>query len=359
MKNPFRRLLPLFAVATIASGLIVGPPIVTEAPAVAAVEYPCPVGQVQIEPQSWWRDPGEAWPGRHIHMQLCWPTGVVTGTVSGTIKLVFHEQPTPFSIIRQRIRDEASGKDVWVADLSTIKLVSDGAGNYTASVPFSFATSSMTTGIHSMQLNTMVTQPDPNPEDDVVDRPQQWISSGLALYVRSSSGGQTTRNFIRAHGWYTDFEYLAATTKTPLAAFRTIQQPFSFNTICNGPSLNEPEGRVTGCSVVSDPNAHAGFAGNPILPFVAGAATRTATVSGLAPGLHKIAINTEAESTLRDGILNSLLVITVLVPGEAQPTPVITPAPTVAPTPTPTPVPTPTPTPVITPTPAPTGCVVP
>ena len=306
-------------------------------PAVA-VEYPCDPGNVQIEPQSWWRDPGESWPGRHIHMQLCWPTGVVSGTIARDVRLLLHKQPEPFDIIRMRIRDEASGRDVWVADLDTLNLVPDGNGNFSATVPMSFDTDSLTTGIHSMQLNTMVTQP---------NGAQQWISSGLALYVRSASGGQTTRNFIRAHGWYTDFEYLAASTDTPLAAFREISQPFSFNAKCNGPSLNKPEGRVTGCSVVSDPNAHAGFAGNPILPFVAGEASRTATLSGLAPGLHKIAINTEAESTLRAGFLNSVLVITVLVPGAVQPSP------TPAPTPVPTPVSTPSPT--LIPSPPP-GC---
>ena len=297
-------------------------------PAVSAVEYPCAPGFVQIEPQSWWRDPGEAWPGRHIHEQLCWPTGVVSGTVSGTLRLLLHAQPTPFSIIRSRIKDEASGTDVWVADLSTINLVSDGNGNYSADVPFSFDTDALTTGIHSMQLNTMVTQP---------NGAQQWISSGLALYVRSASGGQTTRNFIRAHAWYTDFEYLAASTDTPLANFREISQPFSFNTKCNGPSAAAGV-TIVGCSVVSDPNAHAGFPGNPILPFVAGPATRTATLDGLAPGLHKIAINTEATSSQRAGTLNSVLVITVLVPG------VVAPTPTPVPTPVPTPMPTPTPT---------------
>jgi hypothetical protein len=334
-----RKLVSLWASVVLAVALMSTP-----VPA-QAVEYPCAVGNVQIEPQSWWRDPGEAWPGRHIHMQLCWPTGIVTGTVARDIKLTFHEQPTPFSIIRMRIRDEASGADKWRADVSSIRLVSEGQGNYTATVPMSFDTAGMSSGIHSMQLNTMVTQP---------SGAQQWISTNLAMYVRSASGGQTDRNFWRAHGWYTDFEYLAATTRTPLASFRQITQPFSFNTICNGPSLNKPEGRVTGCSVVSDPNAHAGFPGTNILPFVAGESTRTATVSGLTPGLHKIAINTEARSTLRDGFLNSLLVITVLVPGTVAPTPTPTPVITPPPTPVPTPVPTLPPTPV--PTPVPSTC---
>lgn len=332
-----RALLALVVAGLTGLSLLGGP-----APAVSAVEYPCAPGYVQIEPQSWWRDPGEEWPGRHIHMQLCWPTGVVSGVVSGNMKLVLHKQPEPFDIIRSRIKDEASRNDVWIADLDSIDLVADGQGNFSATVPWSIDTSKLTTGIHSMQLNTMVTQP---------NGAQQWISSGLAMYVRSSSGGQTDRNFWRAHGWYTDFEYLAATTNTPLSRFREITQPFSFNTTCNGPSLNEPEGRVTGCSVVSDPNAHAGYPGNPILPFVAGASTRTATVSGLAPGLHKIAINTEAESTLRDGQLNSLMVITVLVPGTVSPSP--TPTPVITPAPTPTPVPpTPTPLPSFSPEPS-------
>lgn len=336
-----RKLFAAVAAIAVAAAALVSTPA---APA-AAVEYPCEPGNVQIEPQSWWRDPGEAWPGRHIHMQLCWPTGIVSGTITRDVRLLLHEQPEPFEIIRMRIKDEASGRDVWVADLDTLNLVSDGQGNFSDTVTMSFDTDSMTTGIHSMQLNTMVTQP---------NGAQQWISSGLALYVRSNTGGQTSRNFIRANGWYTDFNYLSSSTDTPLAAFRTIQQPFSFNTKCNGPSLASTAD-IIGCSVVSDMNAHAGFAGNPILPFVAGPATRTATVSGLAPGLHKLVINTEADSSERAGFLNSLIVITVLVPG-AVPSPSVTPTATPAPTPTPTPVPTPVPTPSPTLIPSPSGC---
>jgi hypothetical protein len=303
----------------------------------ATAEYPCATGYVQVEDQAWWQNrTGEAWPGRHVHQQMCWPTGVVSGTVSMPVRVLLHAQPSGARLTRVRITD-GGGATMWsqTSNLGT----PDANGNQTLTVNVTFSTSGMSTGAHEMRLASIVSQP---------SGAEQFVSSAHPLYVRSMTGG-TDRDWHEARGWYTGFEYDNARTRTPLTT-GLVSLPFSYDTQCAAPS-GAP---VTGCSVWLDPDAHNGSMGTNILPLVNGPSRRTAIIDGLAPGLHKIAIKTDASGNFsgQDGTNSGLFVLTILVAGDAAPTP--TPAPT--PTATPSPVITPPPTPAPTPTPTPSSC---
>ena len=270
-------------------------------PQAAAVEYPCATGYVQIEDQAWWQDAtGEAWPGRHVHQQMCWPTGVVDGPISIPVRVLLHAQPVGAKLTRIRIQDGSNGT-LW--SQTTGLGLPDANGDQILFVTVSFDASKLSTGIHEMRLASVVDQP---------GTAEQFVSSGHPLYVRSMTGGATTRNYHEARGWYTGFNYENARTRTPLASFRTVSPGFTFNTECAAPS-GAP---VTGCSVWLDPDAHNGSLGTAILPFVAGASKRTATFPDADPGLHKIAIKTDStgDRSGQNGTDSGLFVITVLVP---------------------------------------------
>lgn len=293
--KPLRRLMAALLPLTLLA-VFLGSPVTA-----VAVDYPCAPGYVQIEDQAWWQDAtGEAWPGRHVHQQLCWPTGVVDGPQSFSVRVLLRAQPAGAKLTRIRITD-GSGATLW--SQTTGLGTPDANGDQTLFVTVSFDASKLSTGIHEMRLASIVDQP---------GAAEQFVSSGHPLYVRSMTGGATTRNYHEARGWYTGFDYENARTRTPLANFRVLTSPFSFNTECAAPS-GAP---VTGCSVLLDPNAHAGSLGTAILPFVAGPSKRTATLAGLAAGLHKIAIKTDSTGNRsgQNGTDSGLFVVTSLVP---------------------------------------------
>lgn len=344
------RLLPLIAALSLVVGLVSAQPAThipaapDQAAAITAADYPCAPDALQIEDQAWWQNRvGESFPGRHIHQQFCWPTGVVSGTLIIPSRILLHAQPAGAHLVRLRAKDAGRG-DVWV---QTANLgAPDANGDQTLNVTMRIDTDALSAGAHEIQVAAVVDQP---------TGAQQFVSSAHVLYVRTMSGG-TTRRYSEARGWYTGFEYENGRTSTPLDAWRNARFPFSFNAQCAAPS-GVP---VTGCSVWMDMDAHHGSLGTNVLPLVAGASNRTATINP-APGLHKIAIKTDATGVHdgQDGTDSGLEVITILVPGEVAPSPTPTAAPTPTPTPVPTPVitPAPTPSPVI--TPAPSTCVVP
>jgi hypothetical protein len=334
----FRRAVTAIAAVAVVFGAAVAPA------SIAAVDYPCDPGFVQIEDQAWWLDDtGEAWPGRHIHQQLCWPTGVVSGTFSQNVRVLLHAQPAGAELTRIRITD-GSGATMWSQDDGFPAIPSGGDLVYNVTV--SFSTSGMSTGIHEMRLATIVDQP---------NGAQQFVSSGHPLYVRSSSGGATSRDYHEARGWYTEFEYTNARLKlksgqtgnSALADLRVLSPSETFNMQCAAPSGEDPDV----CTSWLDPDAHNGNPGtllaNPTVSGGSASATVT-TPSNLSPGLHKIVVaRSEATADLgpvSDGTNSGLFVVTVLVEGTPPPTPSPTPTPT--PTPEPTPEPTPTPSPV-------------
>jgi hypothetical protein len=271
-------------------------------PSATAAAYPCETGYVQLEDQAWWLDAtGEAWPGRHVHQQMCWPTGVVTGTLDIPVRVLLHAQPSGAKLTRLRATD-GSGATLW--SQTTNLGLPDANGDQTLDVTMRLATAGLSTGIHEIRVASITSQPNGN---------QQFVSSGHPLYVRSMSGGATSRNYHEARGWYTLFDYDNARTKTPLADFREMTAGETFQTQCASPSGQNG----TGCGVFLDPNAHAGFEGAPILPWVSGEVARTATFPSVAPGLHKIAIRIDAKANLgskSNGTNSGLLVITVEVP---------------------------------------------
>ena len=265
-----------------------------------AVTYPCATGNVQVETQAWWQDAaGEAWPGRHIHQQLCWPTGVVSGTFTRDVRILLHAQPTGARITRIRITD-GGGATMWS---KTSGFPAFNGGDLSFTVTMSFSTSRMSSGAHEMRLATIVRQP------SGVD---QFVSSAHLLWVRSTSGG-TDRRWHEARGWYPRFEYVNARTKTPLANFREMTAGETFHAQCASPSGHNG----TGCGVFVDPNAHAGFPGTLVGPWVNGEASRTLAFPSLSPGLHKLMIRHDSKANLggvSNGTNSGVFVVTVLVP---------------------------------------------
>jgi hypothetical protein len=338
-----KRLLALLATIALAAANVF------VLPSVAAVEYPCAPGEVQIEDQAWWIDAtGEEWPGRHVHQQLCWPTGIVTGTFSQNVRIILHDQPAGAELTRIRITD-GGGATLWSQDDGFPAISS--SGDLTYNVTVSFPTSGLSTGIHEMRLATIVDQP---------NGAQQFVSSGHPLYVRASTGGATSRDYHEARGWYTEFDYTNARLKlktgqtgnSALAALRTVTPGQTFVMQCAAPSGEDPDV----CTSWLDPDAHNGNPGTLLAnPAVSGgSATATVTIpSNITPGLHKIVVaRSEATADLgpvSDGTNSGLFVVTVLVEGTPPPTPTPTAPPTPSPTPEPTPEPTPTPTIVPTP----------
>lgn len=320
---------------------------------VAAVDYPCDPGYVQIEDQAWWQDAtGEAWPGRHAHQQLCWPTGVVGGVLELTGRVLLHKQPPGAELTRIRATD-GGGATLW-SQTSFPGATFDAGGNLVVPFTARIDTSKLSRGLHEIRLATIVDQP---------SGAQQFVSSGHPLYVGAAPAPGTSRDRHEARGWYPLFEYVNArlnpkpgqTANQALADLRIVTPGETFLTECAAPSGEDP----TACTVWADPDAHNGHPGTPILGDARGPARREAKIPNLAPGLHKIAIRSEATANLdpiSNGTNSGLLVITVLVEGPV-PTPTLTSSPT--PSPTPTPVPTPDPTPTSTPTATPPICVIP
>lgn len=317
-------------------------------PAVQAVEYPCDAGAVQIEDQSWWKDAdGEAWPGRHIHQQLCWPTGVVSGTFTANVRVILHAQPAGATIDHMRIRS-AGRSDVWTKT-SGFPSVPAGGGDVSFNVTMTFDTVSLPSGFNEMQMATVVNQP---------NGAQQFVSSNHPLYVRSAVAAGGSRDYHETRSWYTAFEYTngglnpvsGQTANAALAALRVVTPSETFRSRCAAPSGEDPDS----CTAWVDPDAHNGNPGTSLISDAGGPAVRTVTIPSLSPGLHKIVVaRSEATADLgpvSDGTNSALFVVTVLVEGSTptpQPTPSPTPTPTIAPTPEPTPTPTIVPTPSI------------
>lgn len=164
--------------------------------------YPQP--RVGVEIQSWWQDrSSEAFPGRHIHIFTCWPTGVVSGTLGLDLRIQTHAQPTGNYFKRLRATD-GGGSNVFPVQTSGFTPLDD-AGNMVQWIHKDINTSSLSTGLHEIRLAGYVrqTRSTPSTSDDF----DQLVSSDLPLFVRSMSGGATSRDYVEARSWYPSFNY--------------------------------------------------------------------------------------------------------------------------------------------------------
>lgn len=303
---------------------------------VACTGYP--EARVGVEIQAWWQDldTNEAFPGRHVHLFTCWPTGPVSGTVHLDLKLQTHAQLAGAYVSRVRATDGGGG-DVFPALTSGFTPI-DANGNMVQWLARDIDTSRLSDGLHEIRLAAYVQSVN-----------QQLVSSDLPLFVRTMSGGATSRDYVEARGWYPSFDYDNARYRTRLADFLTPKSGLWQPTF----QCTSPSGATAGSFIVAvDPNYHALNPGTVVLDYP-GEATRTLSIdtTQFADGPHKIVARCGATanfgSTLH-GINTGVLAINFTIANGIAPTP--------SPTPTPTPVPTPSPTPDPTPSPSQVAC---
>ena len=298
---------------------------------VACTGYPEP--RVGTEIQAWWRDTdtAEAFPGRHVHLFTCWPAGAVDGTVHLDLKLQTHAQLPGSHVSRVRATD-GGGADVFPPLTSGFNPI-DSNGNLVQWLTRDIDTTKLSSGLHEIRLAAYVQGPDN----------QQLVSSDMPLFVRSMSGGATSRDYVEARGWYpAPWEYQNARYRTRLADFLTpksgIWQP-TFQ--CTSPS-----GAAADDFTVSiDPSYHMLMPGI-VAHHSSGESTQKLSIdtTQLADGRHKIAAlcgGTHEFGATLNGVNTGVLVVDFVVANGSP-----APSPTPVPTPSPTPVPTPEPTPM-------------
>lgn len=280
-----------------------------------------------IEAQAWWKESGEAAPGRHAHIGTCFPTDVVTGIVTFPIKVMWHAQPLGATATRIRIQDGST--TIWskTSGLPAVGGVADVALTVNASID----TNKLATGRHELRFGSYVRQPDGN---------VQLVSTGWQLCVRSCSPRQvrSADHWTEARGWYTGavgYQNARFLSPLPTASVSGIWRP----TIqCAAPSGGTP----SMCEAYLDPNFHHGSSGT-LLYHANGAAKTTLAIdtSKLAPGTHKLVIRTDAQSANPRGVDSGVMVVSFTVGGaaapQAPPPPTGTPSPLPAPTVTPPP----------------------
>lgn len=270
--------------------------VVSEAPDPnTCVGYPEP--RVGVEIQGWWQDRiGEAFPGRHIHVFTCWPTGVVTGTVGLDLKLQTHGQPAGTYVSRLRATDGGGG-NVFPAMTSGFSPIVD--GSMVQWIHKDVNTTGLSTGLHEIRLAAYVRQ---NGFD-------QLVSSDLPLFVRSMSGGATSRDYVEARGWYPGFLYTNARYRNRLSDFLApVPDLWTPTFQCASPSGANGDRFV----VAIDPKYHDLNMGWELLRY-AGETTRKLSIdtTGLAPGTHKIVASCAADDNLsgHDGTSTGVLAI--------------------------------------------------
>lgn len=242
--------------------------------------YPEP--RIFLEIQGWWQDAatGEAFPGRHVHAGLCWPTGVVsTSTFSASLRIILHKQPAGAYITRGRISDygnnNSSHGDPWVKTSGFNSI--DSSGNLTQWVPLSFSVSSLISGGHEMRLAVVIHQP---------SGAQQFVSSGLPFYARRLE--TFTRSYTEARGWYTKFNYINGRFHSGLASLLN-RVPAIWHPVveCARPSGTTA---ITTASAHVDPSFHDGIVGTVYRFALSGKQTLSIVTTGLTAGVHRLVI---------------------------------------------------------------------
>lgn len=253
--------------------------------------------RVGVEIQAWWRDrTGEAFPGRHVHVFVCWPTGVVTGIVGLDMKVQTHGQPAGTFVKRLRATD-GSGVNAFPAMTSGFTPIVGGA--MTQWVHKDINTANLSSGLREIRLAAYVDQGDFD----------QFVSSGLPLFVRTMSGGSTSRDRVESRGWYPVFLYDNARYEKRLSDFLTVKSGIWNPTV----GCASPSGETGDLFTVNlNPSFHSLNSGIQVLSY-AGEATRTLNIDTrtLPNGINKIVIGCEASANLsgHDGFNRGVLAI--------------------------------------------------
>lgn len=259
--------------------------------------YPEP--RVGVEIQGWWQDRvGEAFPGRHIHIFTCWPTGVVSGVVGADMKIQTHAQPPGAYFSRLRATD-GGGSNVFPAQTSGFTAL-DANGDMVQWVHKDISTDGLSTGLHEIRLAGYVRQPGGF---------DQLVSSGLPLFVRSLSGGATSRDYVESRGWYPGFNYTNARYRNRLSDFlNPVPGLWTPTFQCASPS-GENADQMT---VTIDPGFHTGNPGTTVFTYP-GETTKKLSIdtTGLTLGTHKIVTLCAATANLsgHDGTSTGVLAI--------------------------------------------------
>lgn len=286
--------------------------------------YPEP--RAWLEAHDWWTQTGEASPGRHIHVETCFPLHQTIGR-SLHLDLTIREHTQPGTINQVRIQAWPSYDPAWSKTVSLACATDNCVFQVPADVPLTGAT-----GTFEFRVTA-------NIASNAFGK-RQYQSTRWDACVVTCSGGYSTHR-TGAAGWYLDTDYtnvyINDSAADRLAYGGPLTSPLTFTAKGDGKLI---------ASI--DANSHAGDPGI-ILP---GNGTYTIDPALLAPGTHKLFLRAEEQGA--DGVNAGQYVQGFTVGGTPQPTPAPTGTPT--PTPTATPEPTQTPEPTGTPTPIPSVC---
>jgi hypothetical protein len=249
--------------------------------------------RVFLESQGWWMDPGEPFPGRHVHVSTCFPWAglspqpVLTGTVTFHVRVQLHAQPAGHVLtgLRSQIADDA-GQHLASA------LQPDVSCNNT-DCTYWFIVNFDTTvgtydGIQELRFLTEVDQ----------GTTEQFATTGWQAKLENNKPDndyRATLYYTEARGWYTGHGYANARLKStiPLPS-----SPVPTNFVTSW-SLAKGSGglTITKSECAIDPDYHAGNNGTIVLStnsqYVGDV---TVDTSALAPGTHRLVCRAEANS---------------------------------------------------------------
>lgn len=277
-------LILAIAGATVAGFLVPGPAVLAAEPPHPPVAVPdCPAGWTWLEDHSWWVEKGEAYPGRHIHTELCFPLyRTFNRTLHLDLTIRLHGQPGPIDFVR--IQAWPSYDPAWQRSASQLGLGPCNTNDCVYHVPvdlnlsgptgtfeFRFTTNIRTNAFKVRQFNT-----------------SRWDACNVTC-----SGGYSTKRFGAA-SWYdrgVDYTNVytddgAATDKglAHILSSGPITSPFTFT--LKGEGVEYAEG---------DANSHAGDHG-VILPRSGN--TFTLDPALFAPGTHKLYLRSEEQTSI-------------------------------------------------------------
>lgn len=282
-------------------------------PVPSCAGYPEP--RAWLEAHDWWTQTGEASPGRHIHVETCFPLHQTIGRslhLDLTIRL--HEQPGTITLLR--VQAWPSYDPAWSKTVKLVCVTDNCVFEVPADIPLAGAT-----GTFEFRVTA-------NIGTNVFGK-RQYQSTRWDACVVTCTGGYSTHR-TGAAGWYPDTDYtnvyISDAAADRLAYGGPLTKPYSFTAKGDGKLI---------ASV--DANSHAGDPGIVLTPS---SGIYTIDPALLAPGTHKLFLRAEEQGA--DGVNAGQYVQGFTVGGTPVPTP--TPGPTATPTPTPTVPPTATPT---------------
>lgn len=166
----------------------------------------CPLpGWTRLAWQSWWSDPGERAPGRHIHINaVCWPVNnkIVDGRHTFTIPIELHAQPAGSRLTRVRLKDycsgtacaiggHGSGYDAWAPTIQ--KQLPSTGGSLTDAYTATLDLATAKAGRHEFRWGVYVTGPNGK---------VQLLSTRAEICIRSCSPYYRSGTYQGNGSWY-------------------------------------------------------------------------------------------------------------------------------------------------------------